>query len=369
MERTVVHLITGLSKGGAETMLYQLLRYQENHDFQYKVISMGGGHYYEEPLHELGINVVELDFISHPLSSFWHICREIKNADLLCCWMYHANFVGFLAARLCRVKRIVWCIRQSNLSSSVNKNRTLKINRICAQWSKNVSEILYNGNRARDAHEAMGYCRDKGFVVDNGCDCDEYIPDASAPESIRSELNIPYERRIILSVTKDAPVKDIPTFINSFGLTHEQDKGLTAVMCGPGVEVGNERISSLCREKNLEIGKDVFLLGMRHDVPKLLAACDLYVLHSAGEAFPNVLLQAMSCGCLCVTTDVGDARRILNQDDCVVPPGDATLLAEKMAELLALPKERADTMRHENRARVQERFDIREIVKQYEEQF
>lgn len=72
---------------------------------------------------------------------------------------------------------------------------------------------------------------------------------------------------------------------------------------------------------------------------------------------------------LCVITDVGNTRRILNNDACVVPPGEPEALAKKVMELLALPKETADIIRCENRARVQKNFDVREIVKQYEEIF
>lgn len=369
MERAIVHLITGLSKGGAETMLYQILKYRQNPELNYKVINLGGAHYYEGPMRELGYEVIELDFRRRPLSGFVRLCREIWGADTLCCWMYHANFAGYLAGRMSGVKRIVWGIRNSDLLPAHNEERTLRINLVCARWSKNVSLILYNGNRAREVHEALGYCHEKGLVVDNGCDCDEYRPDETAARSLRDELGIPDEKVIVLSLTKAVPMKDIPTFLKAFGVLHKQNGSLTAVLCGPDVEGENEMVAALCRDAELVIGKDVFLLGMRHDVPRLLAACDLNVMHSAGEAFPNKLLQAMACGCVCVTTDVGDSRRILNNDDCVVPTGDADALAEKMAELLALPEDQAEAMRRKNRERALTEFDIREIIKTYEAKF
>lgn len=369
MERTVVHLITGLSKGGAETMLYQVLKYRRNQELSYKVISLGGAHYYGDRMRELGYEVIELDFRKRPLGGFIRLCRELRGTDTLCCWMYHANFAGYLAGRIRGIKRIVWSIHQSNLDPSVNTARTLRINRYCARRSWKVSRILYTGEWARAAHEAVGYCHGKGVVVDNGCDCEEYRPDASAAESLRAELGIPSGKKIILSVTKNTPVKDIPTFFKAFGALHRKDSKVVAVMCGLDVEKENAPIVCLCREMGLKIGEDVFLLGMRHDVPRLLAGCDLHVLHSAGEAFPVTLTQAMACGCVCVTTDVGDARRILNNDACVVPPGKPETLAEKIREVLALPEETADVIRRGNRARVRENFDIREIVKQYEEVF
>lgn len=362
----VTHLITGLGKGGAETMLYQILKYKTDLEMIHRVVSLGASHFFERPMREMGYEVTELAFFKRPLSSFVKLCGELKKTDTLCCWMYHANFIGYLAGCVSGVKRIIWSVRHSNLNDSVNKRTTQWVNRICARWSKNVSAILYNGACAREVHEAIGYCQEKGAVVDNGCDCEEYRPDGSAGVSLRKELGIPEDKKIILSVTKATPVKDVPTFLKAYGKLLKQEKGLAAVLCGPGVERDNTSVAEQCRAAGVEIGRDVFLLGMRHDVPRLLAGCDLYVLHSAGEAFPNALLQAMACGCVCVSTDVGDARRILNRDACVVPSENAQALAEKMAELLALPEKEAEVMRNENRARVRREFDIREIVKIYE---
>ena len=369
MSKTVVHLITGLGKGGAETMLYQVLKYRQNQDFNYKIISLGGAHYYEEPMRELGYKVIELDFRRRPLSGFIRLCRELRGADTLCCWMYHANLIGYLAARKAGVDRVVWCVRHSNLDSAINKARTLRINQICARWSKNVSAILYNGNRARATHEAAGYCCEKGVVVDNGCDCEEYRPNENVKNAVCKEFSISEEKKIIVTASKNAPGKGLDTYLRALRLAKNNMVQATALMCGHDVNSDNYVMIELCDREKLRVGEDVILAGMRHDVPMLLAACDLFVLPEDAAAFPNVLLQAMACGCVCVTTDVGDARRILNNDACVVPPGEPEALAGKITELLALPKETADDIRRGNRARVQENFDIREIVKQYEEQF
>lgn len=366
MSKGVTHLIIGLGKGGAETMLYQVLKYRSESAPEQRVISLGASHYYEGPLRQMGYEVTELNLRKKPVSTYFKLFRLLRGTDILCCWMYHANFLGYLAGRLAGVQKIIWCIRHSNLDPEVNSRLTLAINRICARWSRHVSAIVYNGKQARKVHEEIGYCREKGTVVDNGCDCMEYAPDEQAAEALRRELHIGEEQKIVLSVTKNTPIKDIPTMIESFGKLHESLPDTTAILCGNGVDASDEKLAALCKQAGLTVGEQIHLLGLRHDVPRLLAGCDLYVLHSAGEAFPNALLQAMSCGCACVTTDVGDARRILAQDDCVVPPGNASALTEKMAEVLSLPTETMQEYRIRNRQRVQETFDIRQIVKTYE---
>lgn len=366
MAKTVTHLITGLGKGGAETMLYQVLKYRTDRKITYQVISLGAGHYYEGPIRELGVPVTELNFRTRPVSGFLRLVKLLRETDTLCCWMYHANFVGYLAAKLVKIPRVIWCIRHSSLDPELNKKSSLFLNQVCARWSNQVTAVAYNGERSRLAHEAIGYAPEKGFVLSNGCDCEEYAPDDAAREDLCRELGIGLETRVILSITKYTPIKDVPTFIRAFGELRRKGMDVAAVLCGVGVEPENRELTALCAEERLEIGRDVFLLGLRHDVPRLLAACDLYVLHSAGEAFPNVLIQAMSCGCLCAATDVGDVKHILPDSRWVIQPGDADILAEKMVELLELSLEVAQRVQIQNRRTIREKFDICQIVKEYE---
>lgn len=369
MSKRVTHLTVGLGKGGAETMLYQVLKHRTDMSIQYRVISLGAAHYYEKPIRQLGIDVIEVPFRKKPIPSLWRIFRTLRNTDTLCCWMYHANLIGYYLGRLAGVKRIVWNVRHSNLDPTVNSATTLKINRWCAKRSAKVAVIAYNGQQARKVHEEIGYCSEKGIVLNNGVDCAEFKPMPEAGTLLRAELGIRDDQQVVLSVTKNHPIKDIPTFIQAFALLHKEKCNAVAVMCGGGVEASDKKISDLCLKNGLTIGEDIFLLGMRHDVPRLLSGCDLYVLHSAGEAFPNTLIQAMACGCLCVATDVGDVRRIFGNNDFVVQPCAPAELYKAMLSAMTACDEKRETVKSKNRKIVAQSFSIASIVTLYENLF
>jgi glycosyltransferase involved in cell wall biosynthesis len=127
----------------------------------------------------------------------------------------------------------------------------------------------------------------------------------------------------------------------------------------------NAELAGLIRTNGLE-GR-VHLLDQRDDVPDIMSALDLNVLSSAGEAFPNVLAEAMACGVPSVTTDVGDARLIVGDTGWVVPPKDPAALAEAIAyavaEIAGAPGvERARRCR----LRVVEKFRLSEMIGRYE---
>lgn len=85
-----------------------------------------------------------------------------------------------------------------------------------------------------------------------------------------------------------------------------------------------------------------------------------------GEAFPNVLGEAMACGVPCVTTDVGDSARIVGDTGRIVPPGDANALADAWQDLVSMGASERRRLGREARRRVRMRFSLEAIGSQYE---
>ena len=108
-------------------------------------------------------------------------------------------------------------------------------------------------------------------------------------------------------------------------------------------------------------------MGQRDDIPAVMNAIDLHVLSSSGEAFPNVLAEAMACGTPCVSTDVGDAALIVGDAGWVVPARNPELLARALG--IALKKwQNRDVwvkLQQEARHHIVTRFSIERMTNSY----
>jgi glycosyltransferase involved in cell wall biosynthesis len=123
------------------------------------------------------------------------------------------------------------------------------------------------------------------------------------------------------------------------------------------MEPQNERLQATIRAARLE--GLVILAGPRDDIPAIMNALDLHVLASLGEAFPNVVAEAMACGTPCVVTDVGDAAHIVGDTGWVAPPRNPETLAAAIEEALsALEHVPREALRSRCRARIVENFGM-----------
>lgn len=107
-------------------------------------------------------------------------------------------------------------------------------------------------------------------------------------------------------------------------------------------------------------------LGERDDVPRLLAACDLFVLPSRSEGLPLSLIEAHGARRASVAFDVGGVGEVLVErvTGRLVPPGDGAALAEAAAELLLDGDARASCERAARR-RYEECFTLARMVERY----
>ncbi len=120
----IVHIITGLGSGGAEHMLYKLLKYSDREKYYHEVILLMDDGIYGKKIENLGIKVHCLNLNKNKKNVFSSILkarRISKNFEIVDTWLYHADIFGFLISKILLRKKLIWNIRHSNLDKSVNK--------------------------------------------------------------------------------------------------------------------------------------------------------------------------------------------------------------------------------------------------------
>ena len=137
---------------------------------------------------------------------------------------------------------------------------------------------------------------------------------------------------------------------------------------GTNLDGANSELTGLVNE--LGLSDNVRLVGCRNDTPAVMNAIDLFVLSSAfGEAFPNVLNEAMACGTPCVTTDIGDASLIVGNTGWSIPAQNPNALAMAIIKVMKekqFNKPVWENRRSLSRERIVENFSLEKMIAKYE---
>ena len=365
----LLFISTGLNVGGAEISLLNILQHLDRDRFEPHVISLTGAGEIGARIRAAGVPVIELNLGRRPLAGLVSLRREVRRLrpDVVQTWMYHADLLGGLAARLAGARRVSWGIRNSDLARGASRRSTIIVARICARLSHWLPRTIVSCSAvAADIHRALGYRADRFVVIGNGFDIDHFRPDPEQRISVRAELGLAAGTPLVLHVGRLHAQKNHAGLVRAAGIVHRRCPDARFVLVGKDVTSHNPALGAGIAGAG--VASTVHCLGLREDTARLMAASDLLVLSSSsGEAFPRVLGEAMACGVPCVSTDVGDAAAIVGDCGRIVPPHDDQALAGAIVELLAMPAVQREELGRRARERALQHFDIRDIARRYEQ--
>lgn len=367
--KRIIHIITGLSDGGAEAVLYRLCHHDKEN--QHIVISLIDKGKYGPLLEDIGVQVYCLNMPAgkirfSALIKLYKLIRQLK-PDVVQTWMYHADLIGGIIARLAGVKNIVWGVHHTTLVKGESKRSTILIAKINALISSFIPrKIIYCAEKSRQVQESIGFRPKIGHVVPNGYNIDDFKPDLDAGMAFRQEVGLADEKFLIGHVGRYHPFKDYPTLVNAVSLLTKEKSALKVVMVGGDLTTDNTQLNQLIKDNICT--ERITLLGRRNDITAVMNGFDLFVLSSVSEAFPNVLNEAMACGTPCITTNVGDAAVIVGDTGWVVPPKNPQALAKAMLEAMGEQQDSPQAWQARKKAcreRIVNNFSIKKMVEGY----
>lgn len=362
----IVHILPSLDIGGAELFAYRLVSESRKH--AHTVICLRANGILEAKFKSVGVTVYSLNFGSYLnfLREFFFLLKILKSIrpDIVQTWMYHADLIGGLAAKIVGIKKLYWGIR----STSVPNNK-ISTTRLLIWFGAKLSwclpeMIVCNSESAVIAHQRLGYCKNKMVVIENGYETATFYLARNKRQMYRKLLGYKHTDIVIGIVGRFDPLKDHRNFIEATTKMAADICQAKFLMVGRNISLENKELMLWITQS--EYAKRYMLLGEREDIPALLSAMDIFCLSSKAESFPNALVEAMASGLPCVTTDVGDGIRIVGETGVVVPPENSDALAQSLADMAKKGTKERQKLGEQAMVMVQKKYSIQAIAARYE---
>jgi glycosyltransferase involved in cell wall biosynthesis len=360
----IVHVISDLDTGGAEVMLAKLVGAMDRDRFSNTVISLTDRGQLGEQIESAGVAVHTLG-MKRGRPDIFALPRLIRlfktlNPTIVQSWLYHADLLSALAVKFSSLPILVWNVRCSDMDLKRYPPLTRWVQRVLAWWSATPAAVVVNSEAGKQQHERLGYRPQRWDVIPNGFDTQRFHPDSSVRLSLRKEWHVPEDAVIVALMARVDPMKDHAAFLEAAQEVSKARQNARFLLVGKDTQT----LAPAVAAKGLT--DRVRVLGYRSDIECLLPGVDLLCLSSAfGEGFPNVLGEAMACGIPCVSTDVGDARRIIADTGLVVPARDPASLAHAIIDLIDLGPSGREHLGRAARARIETEYSLARIVDRY----
>ncbi|WP_405080391.1 glycosyltransferase [Paenibacillus chitinolyticus] len=359
----IMFVITGLGVGGAEMMLYRLVKDLQKKGHSIIVVSLLEGGEIAAKIEQAGVEVVSLKmrnkFAIGSIPKFLKIIKSFR-PDIIHSFMFHANVLSRIVSRLTRGPVVISSIRNTVFGGELRES----IMRFTDPWS-DATTIICKLAAARMIQERI-VPEKKLHVIYNGINPEPFIcPNAQKRNQIRSSLGISSAEQLILSVGRLEEQKGYPTAIKAAALLAEWGLNFRWIIAGEGIL--RESLEGLVLEHKLE--DRIKFIGVRNDVNELQWAADIYVLSSYWEGLPGVVIEAMAASVPIVCTKVGGAPELVEHEvnGLLCEERNEEDLAIKLKTMLEYPIERRKKMGAISYEKMQREFNLISMVSKNEE--
>lgn len=237
-------------------------------------------------------------------------------------------------------------------------------------WTKPLVARLFDwgSDRVMGCSEALtrdlvihGLHPGKALTVHNGIPFRDEAPPTGWRLAVRRELGLADSDPVVLTVARLSAEKGLSVLIRAMPEVWKRHPDAWLLIAGDGPEW------AALEAQAASLGGRIRFLGLRSDVPRLLAAADAFALPSLTEGLPLALAEAMGAGVPVVASEVGGVPELIRDGESgwLVPPGDPGMLAGRIQILLSEVAQ-ARAMARAGRERVRAEFTLDRMLGRFE---
>jgi len=329
MKKKILHLITGLEIGGAETMLLEVMPRLDQ--FQHIICSLSTIGPSGKKLIDAGFTVYALKsgkiFSPAAIYRFGRIIFREK-PDLIATRLIHADIFGRIFGKIFGVHKILCC-----LESVLDQPKYQKFFLLEQVTSFLVNQYVAVSQAVKDAYlSKTKIIPSKITVIYNGIDLHKFKPTVNKTAA-KKNTGLDDYQPIIGYVAKMRPERNHRLLIEAFANIQKTYPTALLVLAGDGpARPDLEKLAA-----NLNIKNQIKFLGNRHDIPNILSCLDIFVSPSAYEGMSVSILEAMACGVPVIASDIAPNREIIEnkKNGILIPSLQAPIIAEEISSLLS----------------------------------
>jgi glycosyltransferase involved in cell wall biosynthesis len=298
----------------------------------------------------------------HDLKALWKMKRYIQTGGYTIVHTHSskAGIIGRLAARLAKTPLIVHTVHGWSFHEYMSPV-TRRIYIWLERWIAGFSDVLIVVTE-RDIEKGLqaGIGRREQYRrIHSAIPLDEFDPRLFDPQSVRRDLDLAEDAIVIGNVGRFSAQKNPLDWVRVAARVGQACPKARFLLVGDGPL--RSQVEQALQQAG--IAERTTLTGLRRDVPRMLAAMDIFLLTSLWEGLPRVIPQAMAMG-LPVVANRADGVTEAIQDGSsgyLCSPGEIEQMAECCIELARSPLKRQE-MGHRGQAQAIQEFDLHKMI-------